>query len=170
MLLKNNSKSVQQFSLNTISAEGAVSPRFLQVPSGATVEIDDEDWKMLTADLVKVLVYETTQEPIGTEEFGQAKIGKELLFKTVKVPTGRYNMVNLTLEMVKEGRLIVVEAPSTGLTTEQLVARINLVKGLSVDAENFSQEELEQVYLENEHKIENALAARKAVKENSIEA
>jgi hypothetical protein len=170
MLLKNNSKSIQQFSLNKQDDTNAVVPRFLQIPAGATVEVEDVDWKTITSDLTRVQIYESTEEPIGTEEFGQAKIGKEALFKTVKVPTGRFQKVNLVLEKVKQGRLVVVEAPSTGLTLEQLVARINLVKGLSVDTDNFSKEELEEVYLENQHKIEAAVEARRKVKENTLEA
>lgn len=167
MLLKNNSKSIQQFSLNSKGETGGINPRFLQVPSGATVEIEDKDWMAMTADLVKVQEYEDTLEPIGTEEFGQAKIGKDLLVKTVKTPTGRYKQINLTLEMVKEGRLTIVEAPSTGLTVAQLVKRINLVKGLAVNADDFTEVELEEVYMENQHKIDNAIKLAKALKEES---
>jgi hypothetical protein len=165
MLLKNNSKSVQQFSLNTVLDE-KVSPRFLQIPAGATVEVDNADWRLLTADLTKVQIYEDSSEAIGTEEFGQAKMGKDPLSKTVKVPTGKYKMVNLTLEMVKERRLIIVEAPSIGLSVAKLVGRINLVKGLSVDADNFSEEELEEVYRENLHKIEAALVEAQAKRDS----
>ncbi len=166
MLLKNNSKSVQQFSLGGSLGES----RFIQVPAMATVELDDKDWESLVTSRTRAQVYESVQEPIGTEEFGQAKIGKDRLFKTVKVPTGRFHYINLTLEMVKEGRLVVIEAPKSGLSVEKLVARINLVKGLSVDAEEFSIEELEGIYMENRAKIEEAIEARKAVKDGQLSA
>ena len=162
MLLKNNTKSVQQFSLNSVDSDGVVTPRFLQIPAKATVEITDKDWTSLTSGTVRVQAYESTQEPIGTEELGQAKIGKDVLESKVKVPTGVFKDVNLTLQMVKEGRLIVVEAPKTGLSEAQMVARINLVKGLSVDEGSFSKSELEELYTENLSKINEARKAKKA--------
>lgn len=167
MLLKNATTSIQQFGLgSTLGGES----RFIQIPAMATVELDDKDWKAITSSLTRVQVYEDTEEPIGTEEFGQAKIGKDFLYKSVKVPTGRFHKVNLTLEMVKAGRLIIVKAPESGLTVAQLVKRINLVKGMSVDDKDFTQEELEAVYLENEVKIKAAIVAAKAVATGELKA
>ena len=165
MLLKNNTKSVQQFSLTAKNLQGVITPRFLQIPAGATVEVDDADWRLLVSSISRVQIYESSEEPIGTEEFGQAKLGKRLLTKKVKNPTGRYRETNLVLDLVKSGRLQVLQAPKSGKSVTQLINSINLVKGLSVNAEDFTLEELEEVYMTHQHAVDEAVSAKKALKE-----
>lgn len=87
----------------------------IHIPALATVEIDDELWNAATVGTTTRKVFEETWE-----DFPDIDLGKNAPKKRVLVDTGKREKVNMVQEMIKAGRITIVEHPKLTISLEDM--------------------------------------------------
>lgn len=136
MQLKNNQTRNQQFYFHKKSGS-KTELSVIHIPAGATVEMDDAVFKAICSGKTEVQVLreemvELTQDNIGAV----IENDKKPLTMREFYETGETKTVNLVQELIKEGKLIVVERVKVGMAEidKKLVESGIPIKDMSEDA------------------------------------
>lgn len=130
MQLKNNETRNQQFYFYKMEGKNRVLD-FIHIPGKATVELDDEIFKAICESTTTVEEIELQEIKLDDEQIGATiKSGKETLTIKEYFPTGRRKKVSLVKELIKEGKLIVVERVKVGMKEVEEVLAKNGITGI----------------------------------------
>lgn len=137
MQLKNNEKRNYQFFFNKKDKSGKVSVEFVHIPGGATVELDDNIFDAICASKTEVAEMEERIIPLNEEQVGaEIRAGREVAVVKEYFPTGKTRLVSLVGELIKQGKLTVVERVKVTMKEVEALLVSNGVKieGMADDA------------------------------------
>jgi hypothetical protein len=89
--------------------------KLIHVPAGYTVEVDDTLWLAATEGHTTVKIFEEHEEKIEGVDLGKDAVAT----RKVRTDTGRTKRVNLVKEMIKAGRITIVEQVASTLTKQE---------------------------------------------------
>lgn len=129
MQLKNNQTRNQQFYFHKVSGKKS-ELAVIHIPAGATVEMDDSVFKALLESRTEVQVMREDTVVLNKDNIG-ADIENDQKPLTIRefYETGETKVVNLVQELIKEGKLLVVERVKVGMADVDKVLEAN---GISV--------------------------------------
>jgi hypothetical protein len=137
MQLKNNQTRNAQFYFWKEGKNKKVTLEYVNIPGGATVEIDDQVFKALTASRTEVRVMKEVETKLDEASIGaDVKTGKDTLIVKDYYETGETRSINLLQEAIRLGEFTVVERAKVGMDVidEALTARGVPIKDMTEDA------------------------------------
>jgi len=138
MQLKNNLPANVQLHY-PVTKNGVPDVEYIHIPGGATVEIDDEIFKLLCKPLTRVAEQEKVVEVLETEV--PVTMDKKQVAITQFVPTGKTREINLMRQRIKDGDFTIVERPAV---SQEAIDK--LLTSKKIDISKMSTEDKQALY------------------------